>query len=78
MCIDWGYGNEMIYSGSSDQHIVEWNIGTGHETQYVSRDTICVILYAVVAAASGRLIVTLWSVCVTMAMGLSCSALDEL
>lgn len=35
-CIDWGCANEMIYSGSSDQHIVEWNMGTGNETQYVS------------------------------------------
>ena len=35
-CVDWGCVNETLYSGSSDQHIVEWNVGTGHETWYVS------------------------------------------
>ena len=35
----------MVYSGSSDQHIVEWNVGTGHETQYVSHDIIWVVFY---------------------------------
>ena len=34
-CVDWGCGNDKIYSGSSDQHIVEWSLGTGHEIQYV-------------------------------------------
>lgn len=40
--MSWGRGNQLIYSGSSNRHIVEWDIKTGQANHKWKADKHCV------------------------------------